>query len=961
MSAKIKKGAKKTKREIPEEIKKKVLDMEAPEPGKFSCIIIGYSGIPLTCAEILLGNGHKIYGILTKDPEFIKWAEKKGIPSFPPKKSLVVPFLKLRSVDYFFSISNPLIITPEMLDVMKEHRKIKNKNIKNGNVKNRNLNDGTINYHNSYLPAYAGVNSTNWAVMNMEKTHGITWHYVDPGIDTGDIIKQVPVDIGPNDTGISLNVKCTAKCIEVFEEIIGNYDGISFEGKPQPKEGYFVVGKFDRPKGGGVVSFSRDSREIFALQRGLYFGNYENPIAMPRVRINGRYYLMPYDSDDEHDSDRKPGSADYIEKVIRVFTGSQPFFISKILYLNGEEFDIRDFVEKYMPDKRKDDLLDEVDKSTLTRIESLDKDNAVSENFWVKRLADLEPLNIAGTILKKSLEEERDVRRKYFDLPAEIKISGEAVPRKALLFSAFAVILSRYTGVSSFHLGYSYSRIQNRVKGLEGLFAHHVPLRVELPTGENFEAFYRLMRKELKKVEIRTFKDEKGDPKEEERWTYAHDVRARYPELRKLPETLPVGLAFVKSLEDPVFFTRSEQLNLVIPEEGNTCMLLYNPSLLGAGEEVEKTIERKIDHLQNLLSSVSKDMTQKISEIEFVSDKEKEQLLIEFNAVDEELPEPQLLHRLFEDQAAKASNKNKPALFYGKEPWTYGELNGKANASARLLREKGVGPGSIVAVMTERSMELFAVVMAVLKSGAACLPVDPGLADDHIKHLLEDSNSKLVLTWDKDNGEVHFKENESFKGEGTQNGSGKDPGVNDPAIIMYAALPGKESKKSQKFKNFKGFKHSHGFLTQYLLSWFGPQGSHQSGSSGTWLLKAPSNSAVWVTEMFAWFHSGGSLMILEQGKETNSVRLLDIIEDREITHVHFSPKVFNQLVYPWNDQIKTKLPTLKYVFLSGEPLGDEYRKRFEALDIEARIENVYCTKENPAFVSAETVKGEKNG
>ncbi|MCP5048651.1 MAG: AMP-binding protein, partial [bacterium] len=78
--------------------------------------------------------------------------------------------------------------------------------------------------------------------------------------------------------------------------------------------------------------------------------------------------------------------------------------------------------------------------------------------------------------------------------------------------------------------------------------------------------------------------------------------------------------------------------------------------------------------------------------------------------------------------------------------FTYKELNEKSNPLSYLLREKGVGPNTIVGIMAERCASFIVGIIAILKAGGAYLPIDPDYPEARKKNLLQDSHTKLLLT-----------------------------------------------------------------------------------------------------------------------------------------------------------------------------------------------------------------------
>src|SRR5258708_3701982 len=119
---------------------------------RFSCFIVSSEGtLPAQCAEILLGGGHDLCGIVSAEASVRRWAEERGVAYFEPTGPLR-DVLSRRSFDYLFSINNYLILREDVLSLP------------------RRL---AINYHDSLLPRYAGMYATSWALMNREATHGV--------------------------------------------------------------------------------------------------------------------------------------------------------------------------------------------------------------------------------------------------------------------------------------------------------------------------------------------------------------------------------------------------------------------------------------------------------------------------------------------------------------------------------------------------------------------------------------------------------------------------------------------------------------------------------------------------------------------------------------------------------------------------------------------------------------------
>ena len=160
-------------------------------------------------------------------------------------------------------------------------------------------------------------------------------------------------------------------------------------------------------------------------------------------------------------------------------------------------------------------------------------------------------------------------------------------------------------------------------------------------------------------------------------------------------------------------------------------------------------IEALHNHLMTLLQDAIENDTKKLYELELLPPEEKQKVLFDFNDTAMDYPRDKCVHQLFEEQAAKTTDK--VAVIACDKTLTYAELNEQANRIAHSLIEKGVGVGDIVAFALQRKSYLIATMLGVLKAGAAYLPIDPDYPQDRIDYMLTDSNAKLFVTEDNIN------------------------------------------------------------------------------------------------------------------------------------------------------------------------------------------------------------------
>src|SRR6266566_2027776 len=104
----------------------------------------------------------------------------------------------------------------------------------------------------------------------------------------------------------------------------------------------------------------------------------------------------------------------------------------------------------------------------------------------------------------------------------------------------------------------------------------------------------------------------------------------------------------------------------------------------------------------------------------------------------------EVLHESFETQAD--ARPEAVAIVFGRQETTYAELESRANRLARHLRGRGVGRGSIVAMLLPRSVDAYAVLLGILKAGAAYVPIDPEYPADRVEYILENCAATALVT-----------------------------------------------------------------------------------------------------------------------------------------------------------------------------------------------------------------------
>jgi len=189
--------------------------------------------------------------------------------------------------------------------------------------------------------------------------------------------------------------------------------------------------------------------------------------------------------------------------------------------------------------------------------------------------------------------------------------------------------------------------------------------------------------------------------------------------------------------------TRAARMDLTLvlhdQPDGLSGFAEYNTDLFDRG-----AIVRWLDQFARLLAAVAADPTQRLSTIPLLSTSEQQQILVDWNATGERASRPSTIHAVFEHQVTRTPDAI--AVRDGGATITYRELDRRANQIAHALQRRGVATGTAVGVSLERSIEMVVAVLAILKCGAAYVPVNQAYPRERVEFMLRDTAASVVLT-----------------------------------------------------------------------------------------------------------------------------------------------------------------------------------------------------------------------
>ncbi|MCP4156330.1 MAG: AMP-binding protein, partial [bacterium] len=373
----------------------------------------------------------------------------------------------------------------------------------------------------------------------------------------------------------------------------------------------------------------------------------------------------------------------------------------------------------------------------------------------------------------------------------------------------------------------------------------------------------------------------------------------------------------------------------------------------------KETINRFIGYFRQIATTAIKNPTREIYKIEVLPAAEKQRLLIEFNKTAKEYPKDKTIYELFQEQVEKTPEKEAVRVCgqEGEEQTlTYRELNENTNRLARILRRRGVKANTVVGIMLERTLELIEAIYAVLKSGAAYLPIDPGYPPGRIKTMLKQGKATLLLTGKENRKKLEENEKNSPEivipaelGEeaGAEPGDNLQP-LSGPGDLIYIIF----TSGSTGIPKGAGVYHR-SFVN--LVNWFVKEYRHTERDRN--MVVTSFSFDLTQKNYYAPLVTGGTVCLPSVKRFDPSVINREIARNK-ITWINSTPSMFFQMIDNSEGDEYRELASIRKVYLGGEPLViNMFMKWQESENSHGKIVNTYgpteCTDISNAFLIAE--------
>jgi amino acid adenylation domain-containing protein len=345
-----------------------------------------------------------------------------------------------------------------------------------------------------------------------------------------------------------------------------------------------------------------------------------------------------------------------------------------------------------------------------------------------------------------------------------------------------------------------------------------------------------------------------------------------------------------------------------------------------------ETVLRWLHHFQTLIVGIVADQKSLIRDLPLLDPRERQQLLLEWNQTQRAYPAGQTIHGLVEAQAIQTPDA--VAAIFEDQSITYRELNRRANHLALKLQRLGLGPDKFVAVLMERNLDLVIGTLAILKAGAAYVPLDPLYPEERISFYLEDSRTPVLLTQRSLQSRLP-----------AQAGSVEVVYLDDPLPETDLANP--ECKATDQHLAYviytsgstgkpKGVAIEHRNAVNFIR--WGLQTFSAEELSGV-LASTSICFDLSIFELFVTLSAGGKVIIAE-----NALQLPRISAREQVTLVNTVPSAIAELV-----QERALPNSVRIVNLAGEALPTSLVDRLYALGHVEKVNDLYGPTETTTY------------
>lgn len=660
------------------------------QPGRLRVCLIGDSVLAVRCAEILNDRGHDLILIMPTGRTMAQWAIDHGIPILNVNGADLATALAHQSYDVLLSVFNDHVLPAAVLATAKHW---------------------AINFHDSLLPRYAGLNAPSWALINEETIHGITWHRMTAAIDRGDVLRQVEFPVPATCDALQLQLLCIEAGVASFEALLSDLERNRLRPRPSdPSTPRTFYGRKVRPPRAGLLNLSEPLPRTLALIRGLGVDSEQSLLPPPilatpeaLIWIGQALWLpdVPVSS---------PTALGLHGDGLQLIGQGKALSLRSLHSLWGEPLNRADL--QGLISTQHGVVSPNLSHEQRQLIESLDQDAAQAEPFWIEQLRRLGRSPIAALLVEGDGQGHWQAS---LPIPSQLLYDFSRLDLDGLILTLFAQALAKVVGQPCGAVGLLLKdpRLQRLQKPWSQLFSACVPLVLEPAAGTSTDT-QTALRQQAQALAEQLERLESHAP-------YRQDLIGRKRALRKLRAeiaALPQMILVCRGGGGNCFQEESAAaITLVLPGDKGQLRLIADRSRLP-----EERWQALLTRLEDLLGA---------SAVLLAAPSPSPAIAGTANqASDSGLS---LVARI---QSIAAGDPLRCALAEGSRRIGYGQLVQLASLLAERLGAHGGAEERAVVLVSERRSDIVIGMVACLLAERAFVVLDHGLPEARLRALL---------------------------------------------------------------------------------------------------------------------------------------------------------------------------------------------------------------------------------
>ncbi|WP_241392682.1 non-ribosomal peptide synthetase [Rippkaea orientalis] len=579
-----------------------------------------------------------------------------------------------------------------------------------------------------------------------------------------------------------------------------------------------------------------------------------------------------------------------------------------------------------------------------------------AEVFWRDYLGGITgPTSLPGDLgsdRQKGFQLHFDEWRTTLSQPLYKALQGVArkchVTLNTIIFGAWAIILSRYSGQPDVVFGMLVSGRPPNLEGVEsmiGMFINTLPMRITVDNHQPLENWFKQLQKQQSILQ-----------------EYAFSPLMMVQSWSEIPRSVPLFGSVVDINNTPqkklTGTTRTQQNDTtykIFPNSVNQNfpLFLYISPVVeelsitltyNARRFTSASIAQVAEQMRTLLTAIAQDLDQSLGDLPLMSSIEQNRVIFEWNQTQASYPKEFCLHQLFEAQVNRTPDAT--AIIFVDQQITYRQLNEQANQLAHHLRGVGVSSGTLVGLCLERSVAMIIGLLAILKAGGAYIPLDPNYPVARLQFMLQDAKPDVLLTdqhllsrLGKFSGQtVCFNRDQAlWQTQPTENLENLTQ-PDDLAYVLYT------SGSTGRPKGILGLHR--GAVNRLTWMWR----TYPFAPGEVTCQKTSLNFVDSVWELFGPLLQGIPTVLVPQEVLIDPHRLVQTLGKHQVTRIVLVPSLLSTILETTED-IDQQLPKLKIWISSGETLRIDLLNQFRQSLPNRVLLNLYGSSEVSADVT----------